>query len=117
MSIGFRKRNEFGISSERRVKIGNNSQDKINIKSLAFSQSGDLLFVDTQVNNTKSYLFVCEFSATMRDEDCIKNMSLFNVTTGLWIMRTNSANKIAIGGYDYWLWILNFTSEGDLRLE
>ena len=53
----------------------------------------------------------------MRDEDCIKNMSLFNDTTSLWEMRTNSANKIAIGGYDYWLWVLNFNSEGDSKFE
>jgi hypothetical protein len=51
--------------------------------------------VSTFVNDTQNYLFVCKFSAMMRDEDCIKKMPLGIGNRGLRV-RTNSANKIVV---------------------
>ena len=64
-----------GLNTERQVKIGNYQYPQT-ISSIAFSQSGDLLFVGT----FKNFLFVCKFSANMRDEDCVKSMFLGNST-------------------------------------
>ena len=80
--------------SERQVKIGN-LQIIPHITSLAFSRLGDLLYVYTITNDTHNYLFVCNFTATIRNEDCITKMSLGNDVRIL-LVKTNSANKIAI---------------------
>lgn len=55
-------RNRTSYTEESSVRIGE-SQNVVSIRSLAFSKSGDLLFVGTETQN----LFVCKFNSNMKE--------------------------------------------------